>query len=93
MTRTSRIALILGAGPNIGSQVAKKFADDGYQVALASRKATAAVEDNPMYLHIQGDLSQPDSVPDIFAQVRRLAGEPSVVVYNGKNIQILPGCA
>ena len=35
----SKVALIVGAGPGLGASLAKTFAQDGYDVALASRRA------------------------------------------------------
>ena len=78
------ILLILGAGANIGTHVAKAFISKGYKVALTSRKAKpdADTEDT---VNIAGDLSNPEVVPDIFAEVKKaLGGWPSVVVYNGR---------
>ena len=80
---TSPVLLILGAGPNIGSHVAKAFAAKGYRVALASRKARP-VDDNQ--LHIPVDLTKPESVPGVFEIVKaKLGSAPSVVVYNSMN--------
>ena len=81
MGSTAAVALILGAGPNIGANVAKEFAASGYKVVLTSRNAPTS--EDASYSHIKGDLSEPNSVVDIFSQVRSLYGEPSVVVYNG----------
>ena len=33
----NKVVLILGAGPRVGTAVAKKFASEGYKVAVASR--------------------------------------------------------
>lgn len=77
------VALILGAGPNIGASVAEQFSLQGYKVVLTSRKEHS--DANPSYSYVQGDLARPDSVVDIFARVRELHGEPSVVVYNGES--------
>ena len=82
MPSTSPVALILGAGPNIGASVAKKFATKGYKVVLTARKFPE--NPDPSYSYIKGDFSQPRSVVDTFAEVRKLYGEPSVVVYNGR---------
>ena len=53
---------------------------------MTSRKAPA--DANPSYSYVQGDLSQPESVESIFSQVRKLHGEPTVIVYNGMYILI-----
>jgi NAD(P)-dependent dehydrogenase (short-subunit alcohol dehydrogenase family) len=85
MPATSPVILILGAGPNVGSHVAKAFASKGYKVALAARKAKEA-DNTPDQVNIPSDLSDPNSVVNAFSKVKALLGLPSVVVYNGKNI-------
>lgn len=81
MSSNVLIALTLGAGPNIGASVAREFASEGYKGVLTLRKVPENA--SPLLSHIKGDLSQPKPVVDIFTQVRKLHGEPSVVVYNG----------
>lgn len=76
------VVLILGAGPNIGSYVARTFAAKGYKVALSSRSAREDDSTTP-FLNVRGDMSDPTSVRDIFAKVKEVLGQPSVVVYNG----------
>ncbi|KAH8799245.1 hypothetical protein DL96DRAFT_1699397 [Flagelloscypha sp. PMI_526] len=70
--------LIIGAGENIGLSTAKRFANAGYKVALASRTKPAATA----HKHFVFDASQPSSVPSLFAEVTSSVGPPSVVVYN-----------
>ena len=82
MSTTSPIILILGAGPRIGTSVAKAFAAKGYKVALASRKASET-NNTADEIHIQSDLADPGTVADVFSQVKTSLGIPSVVVYNG----------
>ena len=79
---SSPIALILGAGPNVGHHVAQAFFTQGYKVALASRKANEA-ERTPTQVNIACDLSDIASVPGVFEKVKAALGTPSVVVYNG----------
>jgi NAD(P)-dependent dehydrogenase (short-subunit alcohol dehydrogenase family) len=81
MPSDTPVLLVLGAGPNIGASVAKQFAADGYKVVLTSRKPPTEQEGS--YSYVQGDLSQSKSVDTIFSEVRKLYGDPSVVVYNG----------
>ncbi|KAH4932492.1 hypothetical protein HBI79_102510 [Parastagonospora nodorum] len=76
-----KVALILGSGPNVGRHISRAFAAKGYKVALASRSFKK--EDNETGLtHFQADLSDPESVPQLFAKVQQDLGAPSVVVYN-----------
>lgn len=79
---SSKILLILGAGPNIGSAIAKLFASKGYKVARTSRSGSSSDSSD---FHIKADLSQPDKLKDVFAAVKQEYGNaPNVVVYNGK---------
>ena len=82
MSNTSPIVFILGAGPRIGTSIAKTFAAKGYKVALASRKASEA-NNTANEIHIQTDLSDPGALVNAFSQVKAALGIPSVVVYNG----------
>lgn len=78
----SKVLFILGAGPNIGSHVAKAFASKGYKVASASRSETPKWEGAD--LHVPLDLAKPEDVPAAFETVRKQLGEPGVVIYNGE---------
>ncbi|EON69387.1 hypothetical protein W97_08647 [Coniosporium apollinis CBS 100218] len=75
------VALILGAGGNIGSALAKKFSSAGYGIALTARRVTDG-KTSEDYLNVKADLSDPASVPAIFDKVKKELGTPSVVVYN-----------
>jgi len=80
----SPVLLILGAGPNIGAHVANKFAENGYQIALAARRLADGVQSDG-HLHVQADLSKPETVPAVFEKVKQTFGLPSVVIYNGQS--------
>jgi NAD(P)-dependent dehydrogenase (short-subunit alcohol dehydrogenase family) len=82
MPATSPIALILGAGSNVGHHVAQAFAAKGYKIALAARSLKEE-ESTPEQLNITSDFSDPQSVVKAFATVEAKLGIPSVVVYNG----------
>lgn len=82
MVSGSPVALILGAGSNIGQNVARAFAAKGYRVALAARSLKEE-DSTPGQLHVQSDFSDPTSVSKCFAKVKERFGSPSVVVYNG----------
>ncbi|KAK5214178.1 hypothetical protein LTR99_005195 [Exophiala xenobiotica] len=81
MSASSSIALVFGAGQNVGAGVVKAFSAKGYRIATVSRTATEDASDKR--LHIQADLEDPESVSRVFATVRKQLGHPSVVVYNG----------
>lgn len=83
---SSPIALVLGAGANIGQAVGRKFTANGYKVALASRTASSEVtsqdaKDGLFYFRV--DLTNPENVKTLFEQVHASLGVPNVVIYNG----------
>jgi NAD(P)-dependent dehydrogenase (short-subunit alcohol dehydrogenase family) len=77
-----RVALIFGAGPNIGQSVAKAFIAKGYKVAIASRTFKAAGPEGDE-VRIQTDCADTDAVKMAFKKVDDVWGPPHVVVYNG----------
>ncbi|KAI9693750.1 MAG: hypothetical protein M1822_003021 [Bathelium mastoideum] len=79
---SNRIALILGAGPNIGHHTALAFRDRGYSVALAARSLEdGRSEDGGLQIRL--DLSDSAALPGAFAKVKEAFGNPpGVVVYN-----------
>ena len=79
---TKPIALIIGAGKNIGAGTAKALQSKGYRVALAARSLKQEDSTNDRLL-LSLDLSKPNSVGPAFASLREQWGEPSLVFYNG----------
>ncbi|KAJ6123707.1 hypothetical protein N7471_011024 [Penicillium samsonianum] len=75
------IVLILGAGANVGTAVAHRFSQDGYQVAISARRIANGISPEG-YIMIKADLSEKTAVPRIFEKVKSAAGIPSVVIYN-----------
>jgi NAD(P)-dependent dehydrogenase (short-subunit alcohol dehydrogenase family) len=69
--------LIIGAGSRVGQATADAFAAAGYTVAVASRSGNIEPK------HFTFDASKPETVRDLFSEVRRTTGIPSVVIYNG----------
>jgi NAD(P)-dependent dehydrogenase (short-subunit alcohol dehydrogenase family) len=82
MAPNSPVALILGAGSNIGQHVGRAFAAKGYRIALAARSLKEE-DSTPSQLHIRSDFSDPESVEKVFSTVKSQLGTPGVVVYNG----------
>ena len=83
---SSDVILILGAGPHLGSGVARKFAANGYRVAVASRSISDGNLSSEGYLQVQVDLSQPTTIPRVFESIRNRYGKPpNVIVFNGKS--------
>lgn len=82
MPSTSPIALIFGAGANVGQNVGRAFAAKGYKIALVSRSLKEE-DSSSSKVHIRGDFTDPASIAEIFSKVKSQLGPPSVVVYNG----------
>ncbi len=82
MTKTS--ALIVGAGPGLGSALARRFATAGMAVAVA-RRNPGKLDD--LIKEIDGrayacDVTDPSSVEALFVAVERDLGAPGLVVFN-----------
>ena len=89
MPANSPVALILGAGGNIGHHVGRAFAAKGFKIALAARsiKEEDSTSDQ---LNIKADFADPESVVKTFAKVKSHFGLPSVVVFNGTIPRLFP---
>lgn len=81
---TYRSALIVGTGPGLSASLARRFAANGVQVALAARDTAKLAT----LCHETGatayacDASDPASVAALFAAVAAEQGAPDAVVYN-----------
>jgi NAD(P)-dependent dehydrogenase (short-subunit alcohol dehydrogenase family) len=71
--------MIVGAGPGIGSSVARKFAGEGFEVAALTRKGDAAGDN----IHgFAADASDTASLDKAFKDVVEKLSSPEVLVYN-----------
>jgi NAD(P)-dependent dehydrogenase (short-subunit alcohol dehydrogenase family) len=82
---TNPVAVVTGAGSGIGRVVSLALLGAGYRVALAGRRAepleqTAA--DTPGALTVPTDVSEPESVAALFAQVRDVWGRVDLLFNN-----------
>jgi NAD(P)-dependent dehydrogenase (short-subunit alcohol dehydrogenase family) len=85
----TKVAVVLGIGPALGSSVARRFAREGYAVALMARRTEevepvgrAIAEAGGQALPLTADATRPDSVAAAFRAVRDQLGAPDVFVYN-----------
>jgi NAD(P)-dependent dehydrogenase (short-subunit alcohol dehydrogenase family) len=84
MAAKSPVALIIGAGPNIGQAVFRKFASKGFKVGVAACSVKEA-DSTDNQLNIPSDFTKTDDVINAFDKVKKAFGIPSVIVYNGNN--------
>jgi len=77
-------ALIVGAGDGISAALARLFAAEGMQIALAARNADklAALSAETGATPFACDASDSAQVARLFAEVESSVGAPDVVVYN-----------
>jgi NAD(P)-dependent dehydrogenase (short-subunit alcohol dehydrogenase family) len=90
-----KVAAILGVGPGLGSAVARRFAREGFAVALMARReeSVAGVReeiegDGGTALPVTTDATDPASVEAAFGRVRSELGDPEVFVYNAGAFQM-----
>ena len=83
MSRTET-ALIVGAGKGLSASLARLFAAEGMQVALAARDTSKLTDlvDETGALALNCDASRPDDVKALFDRVEDAFGVPDLVVYN-----------
>jgi len=75
------VALILGAGANIGQALGHVFAEQGYKVALVARSIREQ-DSTDKQLNIKADFADPTSVVRAFDKVKTEFGIPTVVIHN-----------
>jgi NAD(P)-dependent dehydrogenase (short-subunit alcohol dehydrogenase family) len=92
---SDRVAAVLGVGPGLGAAVARRFAGEGFDVALMARReeSVAGVRKEiegrgGTALPVSADATDPDSVAAAFEVVRRELGDPEVLVYNAGAFQM-----
>ncbi|MEJ7841325.1 MAG: SDR family NAD(P)-dependent oxidoreductase [Rubrobacter sp.] len=90
-----RTAAVLGVGPGLGAAVARRFAREGFAVALMARReeSVANVQEEietagGTALPVSADATDPASVAAAFDEVRSSLGDPEVFVYNAGAFQM-----
>jgi len=79
------VCVIVGVGPGNGAAFARRFALEGYQVALLSRSTDFTVElakeidDARAY---KCDVTNPVSISDTFTSIRAEMGEVDILIFN-----------
>jgi NAD(P)-dependent dehydrogenase (short-subunit alcohol dehydrogenase family) len=90
-----KTAAILGVGPGLGAAVARRFAREGFAVALMARREEGVSgvreeieEAGGTALPVSTDATDPASVAAAFGRVRGELGDPEVFVYNAGAFQM-----
>ncbi|CAN5592796.1 SDR family oxidoreductase [soil metagenome] len=90
-----KVAAVLGVGPGLGAAVARRFAGEGYAVALMARNEGSVSEvrqeikdGGGRALPVSTDATDPASVEEAFGKVRSELGDPEVFVYNAGAFQM-----
>jgi NADP-dependent 3-hydroxy acid dehydrogenase YdfG len=85
----SRTAVIAGAGPGLGESIARKFADEGLEVALLARTESyleTLAEDLPTRaIGVPTDLADPGEIDAAFQVVREEFGPVGVLVNHASS--------
>lgn len=79
------VALIVGVGSGLSASLARLFAKEGIQIALAARKTekvAALLKEIPSARGYTCDASDRAQVAKLFDDVARDLGEPNLVVFN-----------
>jgi NAD(P)-dependent dehydrogenase (short-subunit alcohol dehydrogenase family) len=79
------VCAVVGVGPGNGAAFARRFAGEGYQVALLARGSELAsklAQELPGAAAYACDVSDASSVARAFADIRKRQGDVDVVVYN-----------
>ena len=90
-----RVAAVLRFGPGLGAAVARRFAGEGFAVAMMARRDESLAEIRQdiegaggSALPVSADATDADSVAAAFERVRSDLGDPEVLVYNAGSFQI-----
>jgi NAD(P)-dependent dehydrogenase (short-subunit alcohol dehydrogenase family) len=85
MTTAKPVCVVVGVGPGIGGAYARRFARDGYAVALLARSRAASdalAAELPGSRAYACDVGDAASIAAAFDAIRADLGAPTVVLYN-----------
>jgi short-subunit dehydrogenase len=82
---TQPVCVVVGIGPKNGAAFARKFAREGYQLALVSRRTELSTELARELGNVgvyACDVADPAAVAKTFAAILAAQGAPDVLIYN-----------
>ena len=92
---TDKVVAVLGVGPGLGAAVARRFAKEGYAVALMARSEESIADarqeiesEGGTTVSVSTDATDPASVEAAFGRVRDEIGDPEIFVYNAGAFQM-----
>ena len=80
-----RVCVVTGVGPGTGAALVRRFARDGYRVAMLARDAARLEKlaaEIPDALPVPVDVADLDALRAALARVRAELGAPQVLLYN-----------
>ena len=87
-----KIAVIAGVGPGLGAALARKFVEEGCNVALLSRSSayiknlsTKLAKSGRTVIPIPTDITEPEQVDQSFDRIRDELGDPDILVNHAGN--------
>jgi NAD(P)-dependent dehydrogenase (short-subunit alcohol dehydrogenase family) len=83
--KSKPVCVVVGVGPGNGAAVARRFASEGYAVALLARTMESIRElakELPGASAYACDAAAPASLERAFSEIRADLGDPQVLVYN-----------
>ena len=90
-----KTAAVLGVGPGLGAAIARRFAREGFSVALMARREEGVSDvrreiegTGGTALPVSADATDPASVAAAFEKTRTELGDPEVFVYNAGAFQM-----
>ncbi len=82
---SERVAVVTGVGPGTGAALVRRFASDGYRVAMLARDAgrlDRLASELPGTVPFPVDVADLDALRQTLARVRTALGTPTVLLHN-----------
>src|SRR5258707_4885133 len=84
----TRVAVITGVGPGLGAALARRFARDGFSLALIARSRhfiDQLAQELPSAMAVTADVSKPADIASAIKEVRKELGVIGVLIHNASS--------